>query len=459
MPHTASRSFLQRPLPALLFFFFVAALSLFPIHAHAALTDGLVGLWTFDGPDTTDKIYDRSGQGNNGYFLGGATSSAKTIGHLGQALTFDGVSDDINIADNNAFSFTDGADNDRPNSFSAWVYINDVTASGFLASKANVISDEWTISSGGGMLFSTIVSSDQVAFLGRSAPLNVSSHQSKWIHVVTTYDGSETSAGIKIYINGVQSDTADDNGGVYAGMPNTISPLHLGSFSGNSAFFNGKLDDVRIYNRALTANEVKQLYQRGQVLKKPPNNLGLVGYWNFDDGTGTKATDFSGNGKTGTLTGAGGLPTWVTGKRGKALNLDGVDDQVILPSIDLGTTNSGSLWIDYRDSGDGVLVGRQGIGGGAGGYVFYVDQTDVYYSPVGGNFVTVAHGGLTSGQWNHLAVSRSGTSVTFYKNGVQIGVPQTLSSNDALSGIVSIGSYGDGTFPAQARIDDVRIYI
>jgi hypothetical protein len=56
----------------------------------SSLASGLVGLWTFDGPDVTDKIYDRSGQGNNGYFIGGSTSSAKTIGKLGQALTFDG---------------------------------------------------------------------------------------------------------------------------------------------------------------------------------------------------------------------------------------------------------------------------------------------------------------------------------------------------------------------------------
>jgi hypothetical protein len=56
----------------------------------SSLASGLVGLWTFDGPDVTDKVYDRSGQSNNGYYVGGATSSAKVIGKLGQALNFDG---------------------------------------------------------------------------------------------------------------------------------------------------------------------------------------------------------------------------------------------------------------------------------------------------------------------------------------------------------------------------------
>jgi Concanavalin A-like lectin/glucanases superfamily len=65
----------------------------------STLANGLVGHWTFDGPDVTDKVYDRSGQNNHGYFIGGATSSAKVIGKLGQALTFDGTGQHVNIAD------------------------------------------------------------------------------------------------------------------------------------------------------------------------------------------------------------------------------------------------------------------------------------------------------------------------------------------------------------------------
>ena len=52
----------------------------------------------------------------------------------------------------------------------------------------------------------------------------------------------------------------------------------------------------------------------GTALAKPPNNLGLVGYWSFNEGTGTKATDFSGNGNTGTLQRAGSshMDKWQT---------------------------------------------------------------------------------------------------------------------------------------------------
>src|SRR3990167_6445659 len=61
------------------------------------------------------------------------------------------------------------------------------------------------------------------------------------------------------------------------------------------------------------------------IIGKPPTNLGLVGYWSMNEGTGSYAGDASGNKNTGTLTGG---PTWVDGKRGKALNFDGVDDYV-----------------------------------------------------------------------------------------------------------------------------------
>lgn len=54
------------------------------LQSGSSLTSGLVGLWAFDGADTTDKLYDGSGQGNSAYFYNGATSSAKTIGKLGR---------------------------------------------------------------------------------------------------------------------------------------------------------------------------------------------------------------------------------------------------------------------------------------------------------------------------------------------------------------------------------------
>jgi hypothetical protein len=78
---------------------------------------GLVGYWSFNNLDVTDKVYDRSGQGNNAYFEGGATSTAKVPGRLGQGVRFDGVNDEINIP---VMSTLTGA-SDVPFSWSFWI--------------------------------------------------------------------------------------------------------------------------------------------------------------------------------------------------------------------------------------------------------------------------------------------------------------------------------------------------
>jgi len=287
--------------------------------------------------------------------------------------------------------------------------------------------------------------------------------------VVTNAASGITSTGATL--NGAITNTggadATQSGFAYstsANLTTGVSTSTLGAQSG-TASFNSSLAtltaNTTYYFRAYATNSAGTSYGSIQsfttaspsrfTLLKPSNNLGLVGYWSFDEGTGTKATDFSGNGNTGTLAGST-LPSWINGKRGKALSFDGSTGKVSFSAISMGTTNSATLWVDYQDTGDGVLLGDT-----SGNYFFYVDQTNVYYSAGLGNFVTVAHGGLPAGQWTQLGVSRSGSTVTFYKNGVQLGSPQTLTSNSSLS-ISTIGSYSDSSFPAQAKIDDVRVY-
>ena len=78
--------------------------------------------------------------------------------------------------------------------------------------------------------------------------------------------------------------------------------------------------------QALTIQEILQGYDNptGEVLGATTN--GLVGYWNFDEGTGTTAADSSGSGNNGTLVNGS---TWTAGKVGNgALQFDGVDDSV-----------------------------------------------------------------------------------------------------------------------------------
>ena len=86
-----------------------------------------------------------------------------------------------------------------------------------------------------------------------------------WNHVVVVYGGGSilNSTSARIYINGV--DKTSNNAGAQAQTLNTAnSNYKIGSRAGSSQFFPGKIDDVRIYNRALSAQEVQQLYSMGR---------------------------------------------------------------------------------------------------------------------------------------------------------------------------------------------------
>src|SRR3989338_1067169 len=108
------------------------------------------------------------------------------------------------------------------------------------------------------------------------------------------------------------------------------------------------------------------------------SNIGLVGYWSFNEGTGSYAGDSSGNRNQGTLTNG---PTWVDGKRGKALNFDGVNDYVIASSTSLNNlpAMTVSAWMFPRSSGEGTVgnIVTKSQGAGVNGWRIYQDGTQI----------------------------------------------------------------------------------
>jgi len=126
-------------------------------------------------------------------------------------------------------------------------------------------------------------------------------YPNNWYHIVTTYNNGSA----KLYVNGAE--VASGSGGA---MVNATVPLTIGGTS----YLDGLIDEVRIYNRALSAEEVRYHYNHG----------GPVAAWDMDEGSGAKINDQSGNHNDGTISGA----TWTSGKYGSALQFDGVNDYV-----------------------------------------------------------------------------------------------------------------------------------
>ncbi len=198
------------------------------------LVTGLLGYWSFNGPDVTDKVYDRSGQGNNGYFYNSATSTAKVAGKLGQALQFNGTSNEV---------FLSTAPSNTTFTISAWINIGNLN-SGYRTIYANDSKGLWLRANH----IDWYDGGDRIAGGTSITP-------GKWHQIVVTYDGTTMTT----YV-----DSVNDGSGSFSTSLPTISGGAVGIGGHNLEYFNGTIDEVRVYNRALSATEVAQLYQLGK---------------------------------------------------------------------------------------------------------------------------------------------------------------------------------------------------
>jgi len=180
---------------------------------------------------------------------------------------------------------------------------------------------------------------------------------------------------------------------------------------------------------------------------------GLVGYWSFDDGNGTTASDSSGNRNNGTLVNG---PAWVSGKVGGALDFDGSDDYVDIPDSSSLTLSQVSviLWMKADVAKNSYLQSK-----GA-------SSTQEYELRTGsdGSFLWIAKGSnvtagkFTIGTWTQVAGTYDGVMMKLYVNGVQVGSKAASGALNSANAPLRIGStmYGTEVFPG--TIDDVRIY-
>ena len=142
-----------------------------------------------------------------------------------------------------------------------------------------------------------------------------------WLHFAVTYadreSTSEGSVARKVYLNGELIQEANINWNTTGGSF-TNDGMYFGGrnlrTSGAARYNNGwacGLDEVAIFDTAKDAGWVTSVYKGGTRYDHRREASGLVGYWKFDEGSGTTITDYSGNGNHGTLTTDDtGLPTW-----------------------------------------------------------------------------------------------------------------------------------------------------
>ena len=441
----------------------------------------LVAAYNFnEGSGTT--VTDASGNGITGNIFGATWT---TGGRNGNALSFNGSSSYVDLGNPALLQITGSM------TWSAWVEAAANPADdGQIVAKSDDASG-WQLKTSpdtGPHTFGVRVAGATNTLAQRYSTtvrsLNV------WYHVAGVYNASAQT--LDIYVNGVL-DNGTLSGTIPASQINSAVNVNIGRRSGGF-YFNGVIDDVRIYNRALSQAEIQAdmntpvgtptptptatpstlhatprlLRQRLLQHRPPPPPVGLVAAYNFNEGSGTTVTDASGNGITGNIIGA----TWTTeGRNGNALSFNGSSSYVDLGNpalLQITGSMTMSAWVQAaaNPADDGQIVAKSDDASGwqlktspdTGPHTFGVR--------VAGATNTLAQRYSTTVRslnvWYHVAgvYNASAQTLDIYVNGVLDNgtLSGTIPASQINSAVnVNIGRRSGGYY-FNGVIDDVRIY-
>jgi len=198
--------------------------------------------------DYDDGSYarDRSGYNNHGTIYGATLASGK----IGMAREFDGVDDYVEVADAPSLDITDAI------TIEGWINLASYTGGRTIVEKSTDIYG----------IYFTVGAEIPYAFLKldvtgwtylsfvETIPLN------KWVHLAFTYDRKLVKDNWVTYVNG----TATNRKTIKESIVTSALPLQIGRY-GTTHYFNGIIDELRIYNRALSLDEIRMLMYRRLV--------------------------------------------------------------------------------------------------------------------------------------------------------------------------------------------------
>ncbi len=431
----------------------ILVLVLFSIYllSSSSAVAQMVAQYGFEG-----NVLDTSGNGINGTNHTVSFTTSAAIGT--QAGVFNGTSSYVDL---NNGSLTGPLKPALPVTISAWVYLNSTTGRQCVFSSDNT--DNISVMAGYDL---SIVSGALTCDFGDGG--SGTSHietktgnsvmtTGQWYHVAAVIVGASN---MHLYING------GDDGGTYSGSGGTMAYTTTSSKIGTSNtanFFDGAIDDVQVYNTALTDTKIELLAYGG------------LGSWAFSEGAGTTTADATGNGFTGTLVNG---PTWTTGKVGNALSFNGTDSYVNMNNTSATSPLKPSLpitvgaWVKLNStsgvqriiSGDNSDNTETSV---IAGYDLSVVSGNLVaeFGDAQGPFSTHRQSKsgttvLATGTWYYLsAVIEGASNIHLYVNGVDdggaySGTGGTMAYTDASS---KIGTSGTSNF-LNGTVEDVCVY-
>jgi Concanavalin A-like lectin/glucanases superfamily len=403
----------------------------------------LVAWWTGDG-----HSHDIQGT-DNGTFAAATYASGK----VNQAFSLNGSSAFVEIPDSPSVSIAGAI------SIDAWINPTTTVAFQTILSKydspVNQLSYLLGVNAGGGLRFVVYQTGDGSIFRGVDTASGFVP-TGTFTHVAATFDPATQA--IKIYVNGV-----DTNAALLAGSTNvsaifdSTAAVRIGDVvnsGGGSVLFTGVIDEVDLFNRALSAGEVQAIYNAGTP---PPGNM--ISWWPADG----HYNDIIGPNNLSTV----GFPFFDIGKVGRAFGLgDGMSSVRAVGSIGLQVQNFtvdawikrySSTVISYSQPGNSGLVVTQG----GEGFNFGLHNDGSLFLYGGGSPEEVAPIGLSvtdSNFFHHVAVTKNGTTLTFYVDGVGVQASpftRTLAASTTLMIGARTDSFSNFFYGA---IDEVRFF-
>ena len=366
-------------------------------------------------------------QAANGGYASGTITATLTVGIKppGNALTFDGSGDFVQIGNANTF------DARNMKTIEAWVKFND------LVNEQEIISKS-TSSNG----LELIIYNRQLAVFAMGGGLDrhvdyptSNLVANRWYHVAATHNGANST--LTLYLNGVVVGTAQTP----TGMTNSADPLHLGKWNDpySNRYFKGSLDEVRIWNIQLTQTQI----QAGMYQEIDPATAGLQAYYKFSEGIAegnntaiTTTLDATANTRNGTLNGFA--------KTGSASNYT-ESYALVAPVLQ-----------DAADiTGDGFTAKWQTpITGVVDNYLLDVSESSNFSSFVTGylnkdvgNVNEFAVTGLTANRTYYFRVRANKTSVNTQGTYSNVKTAATTKSNQTITfNDLATKTYGDASF-------------
>ncbi|WP_445456524.1 LamG-like jellyroll fold domain-containing protein [Flavobacterium sp. HNIBRBA15423] len=220
-------------------------------------SDGLVAYYTLD-----NEALDKSINNNDGEIIE-ANGSTDRMEKENGALEFNGINSKVVLTTQIDDALSTGL------TFSAWIHYTGETT-GRVLSNYNGEGQSGNCNERIGFNFGVTddkqlnihYAIDGDNFIGRKTNPNAI-NANEWVHILGTWDGTLTSSGFKLYINGIQLDTENhETGTIPCDYLQSLIPFYIGMghcAAGECAPFEGKIDDVRIYNKELSLEDIKLL--------------------------------------------------------------------------------------------------------------------------------------------------------------------------------------------------------